>query len=202
MKKFLSLFISTLFVFSALIPISAFAEEKAEIIDTSALELRTISLEDVPSHITPIVIESQEDFDNFANDVDSINENESYIFEEDENGPVMLQRASDGSYYTVTEKTTKNLVGGSTRLNLYAKIKLFQKNSFRQIEDVTSTWTTLTGLTSGWDWRENNTSIEDIKKGQSVKITVDGTIDYYLVINGGVRIGSNDDSISLTYRCY
>lgn len=203
MKKILSLFVSALFVFSTLVPISVFAEENTANIDTSVLELKTISLEDVPSHITPIVIETQKEFDNFADDIESVSlvEDESYVSEENENIP-MLQRASDGSYYTVTEKTTKSLAGGETRLNLYAKIKLFQKNSFRQIEDVTSTWTSLTGVTMGWDWTEKNTSIEDIKKGQSVKITVDGTVDYYLMINGVVKVGSSDDSISLTYRCY
>ncbi len=99
---------------------------------------------------------------------------------------------------TVTKKTVKNIGMANGKITLYAKIKVYTNGSFGQIKDC-SEYTTFTGFTYGFGWNEDYMTHRIASNGQSVKITCEGTLDYYLLVNSVLRVYSQPIEMTINY---
>ncbi|MBE0451268.1 MAG: hypothetical protein IBX70_10520 [Clostridia bacterium] len=171
-------------------------------INTDALDLSTVEI--LPDGITPIVIENQTQFDEFVKAMKTAPETieeVSYL-----KNPNLISSYSTNGIITYYTSASKNLGLGigdwsSTKLKLTAAIEIYTSGSFRQINGSTQ-WTNLEGYTIGLDWTEHYNSSTIQNGGQSIDVSASGTLDYYLIVNGVIKLYSKNMNISLSYRVY
>lgn len=193
MKKMI-ITLMAMMVFSFSIANSAVAAEKDEY--PLLADLKTISSEDLPDGIIPISFESQEEAEIFLSDLKnqiSIIESQRYLTA-DSNSNLDIGILATNSNLLVQE------------LNLYTcKISLYANygtsgNSNTGTITYISPYTTMTGLTVGLDWTESNADYNISSNQKDAYIFANGTLNYYLLIEGLIKIGS--DRVSLGRTCY
>lgn len=187
MKKLFSI-ITIISLFCAL-TMSSFAFEKESI--DAKYGLKTVK--SVPKGITPIKIDSEEELENFINSISDVEELE--VTEED-----ISIRTGRGSDY-VTKRVSKKDKAIMFQYELYGKVKIYSKGSFRSIEEVSGLGMSITGYTLGIELRDSSvrTDYDIAPDKQSVKITGEADVDYYILINDIFKLCTTHKKMNLKY---
>lgn len=156
--------------------------------------LKSISENEIPSDVKPIVIENEEELKNFMESIDKFS-NESSTIEliaEDTEALDYGIQSRSGSNYVIRDFKISRNTGGKPAITLYlsAKVKVYSEGSFRSIEDVQSITTYVQGYAPGIDYSADDASTGfDINSdGRSATIWGGGNIKYYLFIEGGMKL--------------
>lgn len=195
MKK--TFLITAISLMALLVPSFADSQSVSKI-DTSSLNLQRV--ESVPENITPIVINSQEEFNSF---VEAVTSQEDTYTIATENVQVQDKTAKNGLmkaslYSSNTVKHTETLGIGAS-INVYTKVDIYSSGSFGQINSAKA-WSTLTGYTPGIEWAEKNVDPKISSDKQSVTTTVQGTLRYYLLVDGAFNLWNEDKTINAYYH--
>lgn len=194
MKK--TLLITAISVLSLIVP--SFADSQVvQRVDTSALELTQV--ESIPAGITPIVINSQEEFNQFVQAATTGNDKNLQTPINIETQKILTKNLMKANLYSSNTTSKTETIGVGLYLNLYAKVDIYSSGSFGQINGVTG-WTTLTGYSPGIEWVQNNVSTTISSDKQSTNVSAHGTLKYYLLVDGAFNIWNEDKTISLYYH--
>lgn len=195
MKK--TLLITAISVLALIVPSFASSQEVSKV-DTSSLDL--VQVDSIPKDITPIVINSQDDFNRFVETVASDNSLHTQTLENKSlQSDVLSSNLMKASLYSSNTTSKTETIGVGLYLNLYAKMDIYSSGSFGQINSVTG-WTTLTGYSPGIEWVQNNVSTSISSDKQSANVSAHGTLKYYLLVDGVFNVWNEDKTISLYYH--
>ena len=183
----------------AVASMSAVAQhEKGDDIQLQLDKLGVKTIEKIPEGIEPIVVKDNQEMLKYINSLieskTSINDlNENLVSEED--------FATKSSTLNLIKRSTSKQVGFGN-INLYATIQQIGTGGLNSIIiGAQNMYTTFTGYTLGYDWRESQSptySIDSRKK--SIHIWVNGEIDVYLLVDGLVKLFTYEAQLDINYN--
>lgn len=197
MKKFLSIILSFIFLLS--FNTFCFADNTGS---TSNIDekynLKTI--DKIPEGVTPIEINSEKELQEFLESVSSTND----LHVEITDNPIISSRVKRSSDYITRRASKVEKTGflGSVKFELYGNVKIYaQSNSFKQIEGVSGMGLSISGYTYGVDIRDSSVRTDyDISSDkQSVTLTGEGDVDYYIVYQGIGKYMTLHKNMSFVY---
>ena len=104
-----------------------------------------------------------------------------------------------------TRATNKTILVGESDVGPTGSVKLFA-NYGTSGSGSTGTityidpYTTFTGLTLGFDWKEKSLGYKIASNKKDAYIYTSGQLDYYFILSGGIKLGSRTIDIGRT--CY
>lgn len=157
------------------------------------------TVDSVPDGVTPFVVNNDEEL---LKMLQTLAENDvlrqvSVVAEsiEPKNGEIGIL-ATD-----VVRRTVSKSVGLG-QINLVADITRYREGSFGGIIDVFA-FTTFTGFTYGFDWNESYSPRYTISTdGTSTHVWVEGVLDWYLLVDGLLKLYSQPVRLDLYYSIY
>lgn len=182
-KKLLSVGLAFLILFSA--NITTFADENINVKNNSEFVVRDISIQQVPENIQ-------------LTEFNSMDEAYEYLLQIDkeinmaEKNPI--HKLNLNSRYT-----TNGIIVDTTKVGAAGKVYL-KMNCSVSGKEITSVdpYTELTGFTLGFDWTETSIGYSLKNNNQAVYVYASGTVDYYFIVNGTVKLGSRSVSLDGT----
>jgi hypothetical protein len=138
-------------------------------------DLKVISKKEVPSNVNPVTFKSDEEAVAYLNQVFS-NINTRTNFD-------MIARATNGN---TTVASTKVSTGTITLKLRYSTSGNGNTGKITSLDP----YTTFTGFTLGFDWTENSIGATISSSGKDAHVYTDGTIDYYLLVDGLIKLYS------------
>ncbi len=93
--------------------------------------------------------------------------------------------------------TTTTIPTTITTVHLKTKYEIWADGSFSQITPK-SNWSYITGITLGLEWVENHKDFT-VHSTKSFTSSCDGVLEYYLVVNGLIKVYTRNISITATY---
>lgn len=179
MRKIITLM--SVFVFSVLITSSSYASELYAN-DGSSIEVQVIDKSEIPSGIIIQEYTSEEEVLVYLNEVyDNMDlktsENQPNTFSTD--GDAVVASRSVGVSGTIKLRVSYGTTGNSNTGSI----------------SYVSPYTTFTGFTLGFGWTEEDIGY-DIRNGKDIYAHTDGTLDYYILVEGTVKLYSKPVSLS------
>lgn len=188
MKKRLLLMLLTLCLI-----VTLFAGASAQNNTTINSELETLGVKkvsSVPSGIKPIILKNEKELLNFINSLKL--EKSNTISEK----VIETRDTTD----TIEVSTYQGVGYGNGKINLFATIHRWRDGSFGAITDVTNKYTSFTGFTYSFDWRESHPPQHTIATDQlSCHVWVNGELDYYFLVSGLLRIYTEPVRLDINY---
>jgi len=146
-------------------------------------DLKVISKKEIPSNVTPVSFKSDEEAVAYLNQVfNNINVQTNFD---------ILTRATNGNTTVATTKVSTGTISLKLR---------YTTSGNGNTGTITSLdpYTTFTGFTLGFGWTENSIGATITSSRKDVYVYTDGTIDYYLLIDGLLKLYSRPISMSGT----
>lgn len=179
-KKLLTLALAFSMIFS--VNVAVFADDTT---NNSEFVVRDISIEEVPENIQLAEFDSMEEAYQYLQQIDK------QINEAEKNPIVILDT---NARYTTTgiEVDSKKVAATGT---IYLKMNCSVSGG--KITSV-DPYTEFTGFTLGYDWSESSIGYTLKNNDTSVYVYASGTVDYYFIANGVVKLGSRSVSLDGT----
>ena len=185
LKKMVFRLLSITIVFSMMCAISAFAETSRISVSPKTVEdLKTVSPEEVPEGIVPMEFDSEESAVAYLNHIYS---NMTLITGED----IPATYATNGNA-TVAEQRL-GVLGGKVILKLrYTTSGNGNTGTITMLDPYTTT----SGITYSFDWREDSIGAEIASSGKDVYAYSDGVIIAYLLVDGLIKLDETPVSLN------
>jgi hypothetical protein len=144
-------------------------------------DLKVISKKEVPTNVNPVSFKSDEEAVAYINQVFSNVDTRSNFD--------VIARATNGNATVTTTKVSTSTISLKLR---------YSTSGNGNTGTITSLdpYTTFTGFTLGFDWTENTIGATISSSGKDVHVYTDGTLDYYLLIDGLIKLYSKPISMS------
>lgn len=188
----------------------AHAETIAGIYDINNIDgLETIDISEIPSNVTPIVFETEEDFLEFYNNVLSQDINIKESGQCDVGNTIMpLSYVGNYSSSYTTKKELLKIGVSITSINLKTNFTYQKENTNGPLPankprykfKTVSPTCMITGLTVGVDISQVTTSYSLSNYDSICTSTGSGTIDYYILIENVGKVYSKDFTITHTFN--
>ncbi len=155
------------------------------------------SVESVPEGVTPIVVHSDEELKAIFDAMKHITIVPVSVTSRD----TLDATIQSGSTYWVTTNTAIQIFNlfGWMYINLDAHIQIYSYLSFRQIIG-SQQFTYLSGCTLGYGWTQTYAYADNY--GTHINVYGGGVLDFYVIIEGGIKYYSMLHNLSLTYAVY
>lgn len=147
-------------------------------------DLKTISADEIPNGIIPKEFSSDEEAVKYLNKVYS-----SMSIESGEK--ISESRSTNGNVTVATQRL--GVLGGSISLKL--RYGTSGDNHTGEVTYV-DPYTTTSGITYSFEWREDNIGAEISSSGKDVYVYTDGVIIAYLLVDGLIKIDETPVSLS------
>lgn len=158
--------------------------------DTVAEELggEAISVDEIPSNVIPIEFETIEEAKEFLAEQEELTQ--QTISNDSFNAVDSVFTLDTTRARTTSGVKTQVIYTGTCNINIYANYQCANKK-FTKCTGVKST---LTGLTTGIKWTQDNYSASIPTTGKKLYVTVYGHYDYYILIKTTyTHVGSKDE---------
>lgn len=166
---------------------SQYSKEELDMINS----MSDINYSDIPEGIIPLKFESYDELFSYLKDNDL-----SYSYDEELSESVK-QHTRITSFSNSQIKTGTNTyseIKGPYRINLITTMT-YTGNLLNRNIKTSSAGCTITGLTLGFDFSISDINSIIINNGKGFYSYANGTIDYYLIIEGGLKLFTRDFSI-------
>lgn len=170
---------------------------------------KNIKTSDLPENVKPIIINDKESLSQFVKNAEKASHIKKVIkLNNDANlrnidSLVRFKsRRDDGETVTRNLKARKRLSPIDLNLYLKAKVKVYTHGSFREIVDVRNISTYIEGYSPGIDYDADSSSngFDISSDHQSVDVWGGGDMEYYLLIDGMLKLYEKRFEIETTYE--
>lgn len=163
-------------------------------------DLEELDLSTVPDNIPIITFDSEADLQKFIEEAEKA---PSHFHQEinlrelpnsNEGGISLLSTFERNVSYSES-----NLFGLGAKYSLLGKLTIYSSGSFHSITKVSNVRTTLTGITIGYNYKQQGARGKIASNGQSAYLSGEGILDYVLFFGGIGKVYSRPISISSTF---